>query len=78
MNIAVATVTAQSAAKRLTLSRNVKYDGGFTAISRRKPKKIEVAEAKTMNQSRSAPTLSYRSVEERITGSSSDSDDTLE
>ena len=39
MNIAVATVTAQSAAKRITLSRNLKYDGEFTAIFRRKPKK---------------------------------------
>jgi hypothetical protein len=35
-----------------------KYDGGFTAMFRRKPKKIEEAEAKIIDQSRSAPTLS--------------------
>ena len=57
MNIAVATVTAQSAAKRITLSRNLKYDGEFTAIFRRKPKKMEEAEANIIDQSRSAPTL---------------------
>jgi hypothetical protein len=40
------------------LSKNVKYDGGSTAIFRRKPKKIEEAEARIINQSRFAPTLS--------------------
>jgi hypothetical protein len=46
MSIAVATVTAYSAAKRIMLSNSLKYDGGFTAILRRKPKKIEEAEVK--------------------------------
>jgi hypothetical protein len=40
MSIAVAIVTAYSAANSITLSKNVKYVGGFTAIFRRKPKKI--------------------------------------
>jgi len=40
------------------LSVNVKYDGGFIAVSRRKPKKIEEAEARIIDQSRFAPTLS--------------------
>jgi hypothetical protein len=39
MNIAVADVTEYSAAKRIRLSKKVKYDGGFTAMFRRKPKK---------------------------------------
>jgi hypothetical protein len=34
----------------------VKYDGGLTAIFRRKPKKIEEADASIINQSRSEPT----------------------
>ena len=56
MSIAVATVTAYSAANSIILSKNVKYDGGFTAIFRRKPKKIVHPAARIMNQSRSAPT----------------------
>jgi hypothetical protein len=40
------------------LSINLKYDGGFIAASRRKPKKIEEAEARIINQSRFEPTLS--------------------
>jgi hypothetical protein len=45
-------------AKRITLSKKVKYDGGFTAMFRRKPKKIVQAVARIINQSRPAPTLS--------------------
>jgi hypothetical protein len=56
MNIDVATVTAYSATNSVILSKNVKYDGGFTPIFRRKPKKIVHAAARIMNQSRSAPT----------------------
>jgi hypothetical protein len=56
MNIDVATVTAYNAANSAILSKNVKYDGGFTAILRRKPKKIVHPAARIMNQSMSAPT----------------------
>jgi hypothetical protein len=40
------------------LSKNVKYDGGSTAIFRRKPKKIEEAEANIWGQRKVTPTLS--------------------
>ena len=58
MNIAVAAVTEYSAAKRITLSKKVKYDGGFTAMFSRKPKKIEEPEATIWHQRIDAPILS--------------------
>jgi hypothetical protein len=57
INITVATVTAYSAAKRIMLSEKEKYDGGFTAIFKRKPQKIEEAAINTIDQSRLEATL---------------------